>query len=258
VLKGTLLFAVLPIPHNFAGSHHDHVDLGLVERVLNLVVPPLTGTDVLEIALVATPSVCRELASVSANFLASAEYEMKTSGMWSPLIWYAIRIEPKPKHSTAALRRFANLVSSSKHNQSNVRRFPAKLLPLYKTAAANIVLQWQRIHSPGVASTATHSHAVLPLGRTSSEDRARARGVGHTPTWNARRSVCHKRAMLPFANETRSVAGRVGRIEFGEIFQCTRVRFHLPIFLFFHGAPVRDAPNSSSCGAPSRSMVAFV
>jgi len=49
-LKGALPFAVLPIPHNVAGSHHDHVELGLVERSLDLVVPALAGTDVLEIA----------------------------------------------------------------------------------------------------------------------------------------------------------------------------------------------------------------
>src|ERR1017187_7824982 len=37
-LKGALPFAILPIPHNVAGAHHDHVELGLVERLLKLVV----------------------------------------------------------------------------------------------------------------------------------------------------------------------------------------------------------------------------
>ena len=52
--------------------------------------------------------------------------------------------------------------------------------------------------------------------------------------------------MLLFADETRPVEGRVGRIEFGETGGCTRIRFHLPNFLFFNGAPVRDAPGSFS------------
>jgi len=52
--------------------------------------------------------------------------------------------------------------------------------------------------------------------------------------------------MLLLANETRPIEGRVGRIEFGEIDKCSRARFHLPNFLFFNGALVREAPGSFS------------
>jgi hypothetical protein len=54
--------------------------------------------------------------------------------------------------------------------------------------------------------------------------------------------------MLFWSNETRPTEGRVGRVEFGEVSRCNRVRFHVPNFSFFLGDPVRSDPSSASLG----------
>jgi len=138
---------------------------------------------------------------------------------------------------------------------------PAKLLPLYKTEAANVpILLYE-----GPCALAQNTSCFdgsgsihlewLPQPRLamqfSPSDPAVRIRLGHAELdisglGTRAEAMVTSVPMLSFANGTPPVQGRVGRIEFGEAVSCTRVRFHLPNFLFFHGAPVRDAPRSSS------------
>lgn len=153
-------------------------------------------------------------------------------------------------------------MSSARHNQSMFEDLPAKLLPLYKTESANMpILLYEgpcALHQNSSCFNGSGSVRLdwLPQLRLTmrflpSNDQALGTALGRAeleiPRLGTRaEAFVTSVPMLLFANGTRPVEGRVGRIEFGEAARCTRVRFHLPNFLFFHGAPVRDAPNSSS------------
>ena len=159
-------------------------------------------------------------------------------------------------------RKRSTLASPAGIIESMFEDLPAKLLPLYKTEAPNMpILLYEGPCALYQNSSCFNCGGSIQLDWLP-QPRLTARllpsagppvriALGPAaldiPKLGARaEAVVTSTPMLLFADETRPVEGRVGRIEFGETGGCTRIRFHLPNFLFFNGAPVRDAPGSFS------------